>query len=110
MAFTHTTWRAYYAMQPRVQRVMKTYALAFAPTIVIASSPGLLHSKDDFCTTADLAVMETTNSVFNRTLFDLYTTPQSALSWQRVTVANQIATNGSYWTEVASMYNSGTCA
>jgi len=42
----HSTWRAYYAML----RVAAVWELPFAPARVVSasSSPGFLHSKDDF--------------------------------------------------------------
>lgn len=74
--------------------------------------PGLhlcLHGglQDDFYTTRQLVVMETTNSVFNRTLFDLYITPQSAFTWQRAYAANGWAQSGEEWTSLFAMHNSG---
>ncbi|RYG55654.1 hypothetical protein EON66_04780 [archaeon] len=64
--------------------------------------------QDDFYITPQLAVMETTNSVFNQTLFQLYLTPKSALSWQRAYIANGFATSATEWTDLFAMYNSGT--
>jgi len=65
-------------------------------------------SEDDFYILATgLVVMETTNEVFNLSLYDVVV-PQSLMSWVRVIVSNRIATNGSYWTETMSKYNSGT--
>jgi hypothetical protein len=40
-----------------------------------------------------MIVMETTNGVLNSKLYDLVI-PQSLLTWQRVFVANRLATNG----------------
>ena len=76
----HTTWRMFYGML----RTWKAYALPYtlAGLIEYSSSPGLLQSKDDFAVTPQFVVMETTNSVFNRKLFDLIT-PESVLTWQR---------------------------
>lgn len=64
--------------------------------------------QDDFYITPQLAVMETTNSVFNQTLFQLYLTPKSALSWQRAYIANGFAASATEWTDLFAMYNSGT--
>ena len=116
-----TTWRSYYAML----RYYKVYALSsFAavaasataqtaagvpPAVVsFASSPGLLHSKDDFYTTPRLVVMETTNSVFNKSLYTDYLTVKSSLSWQRAMMATWMAANGSDWAALFAPYNSGT--
>ena len=60
------TWRSYYAML----RIYKTYSFEYYPqkVLTIASSPGLLHSKDDFLASPTLVVMETTNMVANATM------------------------------------------
>lgn len=105
----HTTWRGFYAML----RVYSEYEFDFWPASVVSlsSSPGFLHSKDDFYVSggaARLAVFETTNSVFNQTLYQLYITPKSVLTWQRVMVAMGWATSGSQWTSLFARYNSGT--
>lgn len=104
----HTTWRSYYAML----RVYKVYTLPSvfpaAPRLSFSSSPGLIHSKDDFYATQDLVVMETTNSVFNATLFELYVTPESLFSWQRAYAANGWADGGRAWTAMFALFNSGT--
>jgi hypothetical protein len=101
----HVTWRRYYAML----RVYKTYRFAFTglDLISMSSSPGLLHSKDDFYTTDSLVVVETTNSIFNTTLYNAIST-STALSWQRAMVANTLARSGKEWTDLFAMYNSGT--
>jgi len=44
-------------------------------------------------------MQETTNSIFNQSLYD-YVTPRSVLTWQRVTVANLQATTGKEWVEI----------
>ena len=54
--------------------------------------PGTLASIDDFyITSSQLAIMETTNSVFNHTLFAVLT-PQSVPYFVRVTIASRLAT------------------
>jgi hypothetical protein len=69
----------------------------------------VLQSKDDFyMMDSGLVSLETTNSVTNKTLFDLYITPQSLLTWQRVIVANRLAKGGEEWTHIFAQYNSGT--
>ena len=103
IAAGHTTWRSYYAML----RVYKVYHLRYTPQkiISIASSPGLLHSKDDFLATPQLVVMETTNSVKNETLFAEFVSPATALSWQRSALATQWATGGEDWVSLFRLYN-----
>jgi hypothetical protein len=101
----HTTWRSYYAML----RSYKVYNLPYtrAGVMQYSSSPGLLQSKDDWAVTPQFVAMETTNSVFNRSLFGLVT-PQSALTWQRNQIASAYAVDGEDWTQLFALYNSGT--
>ena len=109
---SHSTWRGYYAML----RTWKVYNFAFAGgpgrALAIASSPGLLHSKDDFYARADgLVAMETTNGVFDESLLHKYAGANNsdcALTWQRAQVSNWVADSGDEWTSVFAKYNSGT--
>lgn len=68
---------------------------------------GFLESLDDFyILSSGLVLLQTTNSVYNKTLLKLVT-PQSLLAWQRVRVANMMANDGRQWAEIFSKYNSG---
>ena len=51
-------------------RIYKVYSFDYYPqkVLTIASSPGLLHSKDDFLSSPTLYVAETTNMVSNKTM------------------------------------------
>ena len=132
----HATWRGYYAML----RAWKTYDFSsfLVPAAAargghgglghvgrggggqagggrgifsIASSPGLLHSKDDFYARGDgLVAMETTNGIYNRSLLTPYALlpAEAALSWQRAMVANWLAEGGQDWTDLFRKHNSGT--
>uniref|UniRef100_A0A7S3GJS8 Phospholipase B-like n=1 Tax=Palpitomonas bilix TaxID=652834 RepID=A0A7S3GJS8_9EUKA len=109
----HATWRAYYAML----RVYKIYHYQYGdvlgtgvtnPVVSFSSSPGFLHSKDDFYASEKLIVFETTNNVFNQTLFELYIKNTTLLSWQRAMTATISAPDASTWTSVFSQHNSGT--
>ena len=51
--------------------------------------------------------METTNSVFNMSLYQ-YVTTETVLYWIRNIVANRMASTGKAWVDIFSMYNSGT--
>lgn len=63
---------------------------------------------DDFYVTSQkLAVIETTNSVFNTSLYDAIT-PKSVPYWVRVTVANRMASTAAEWHNVFYRHNSGT--
>lgn len=52
-------------------------------------------------------VSETTNDLYNETLFD-YVTPQGGLSWSRVITCNALATTAVQWAACFSEYNGGT--
>lgn len=54
-----------------------------------------------------MAVIETTNSVFNSALFDKLS-PQTVPYWVRVWTALRLATDGPSWHRVFLSYNSGT--
>lgn len=70
-------------------------------------SSGFLVSLDDFYLLGSgLMMTQTTNNVFNSSLFDTIT-PNSLLAWQRVRLAHSLAHNGEEWAETFSMYNSG---
>jgi len=108
IAVLHSTWRSYYAMM----RVAAVWDFPFAPAKVVAasSSPGFLHSKDDFYVSGGegrLVVFETTNAVFNKTLA-AQVSPHTLLTWQRAAAAMMVATSGEHWTGVFSLLNSGT--
>jgi hypothetical protein len=74
-----------------------------------SSYPGLISSIDDFYLMQDtqLVMVQTTNSVFDASLYKLVT-PQSLLAWHRVRTACQIAENGADWSAVIDFHNSGT--
>lgn len=105
---SQATWRSYYAML----RIYKVYSFDFYPqkVLTIASSPGLLHSKDDFLSSPTLWVAETTNMVSNRTMrqWNVDHSNKSALSWQRSMVASGWAGSGKEWVDFFSRENSGT--
>ena len=70
---------------------------------------GFLESLDDFYVLdSKLVLLQTTNNVYNASLFDLVS-PQSNLAWQRVRIANMMANTGRQWYKVFKMYNSGRC-
>lgn len=78
-------------------RIYKHYDLrinnpmAKSHTSSFSGYPGVISSTDDFyILDSGMVVMETTNNVFNHSLYD-GVKPQSALSWQRVRVANMLA-------------------
>lgn len=104
----HSTWRSYYAML----RVAAVWDLPFAPAKVVSasSSPGFLHSKDDWYANGGdgrLVVFETTNAVFNQTLAR-EVSPDTLLTWQRAASAMMVSRSGEEWAGIFSVFNSGT--
>eukprot|EP01006_Ploeotia_vitrea_P042310 TRINITY_DN66617_c2_g2_i1.p1 TRINITY_DN66617_c2_g2~~TRINITY_DN66617_c2_g2_i1.p1 ORF type:complete len:551 (+),score=24.45 TRINITY_DN66617_c2_g2_i1:29-1654(+) len=110
--FGHSTWSAYQFMM----RQMKTYILPYknvgtaSTTVIFSGYPGVLVSEDDFyVVSAGLSVIETTNSVFNSSLFRDYIHPgQQVPYWLRVATANRMAHDAADWGPIFSKYNSGT--
>ncbi|KAL4420666.1 hypothetical protein ABPG75_010322 [Micractinium tetrahymenae] len=73
-----------------------------------SSYPGELSSDDDFyLLSTGLVVLQTTNSVFNKSLYSLLV-PESVLSWQRARIASFLSNDGKCWTDVMAQHNSGT--
>ena len=68
---------------------------------------GTLESQDDFyILSSELVVLQTTNSLFNTSLYD-FVRPQSLLSWHRMRIADMVSKSGSDWAKSFSRYNSG---
>jgi hypothetical protein len=68
---------------------------------------GFLESLDDFYQmSSKLIMLQTTNNVFNTSLYSLVT-PQSLLAWHRVRLANMMAHDGEEWATIFSENNSG---
>ncbi|KAG9396820.1 Phospholipase B-like [Carpediemonas membranifera] len=112
--FSQVAWFFYGSMT----RVLKSYDLsglhgehADAMTTkkyTFSSYPGFLNSFDDmYVLDSGLAVLETTNEVFDTTLYDL-AKPESILVWMRVVLTNRIATSGEAWVNTFKKFNSGT--
>ena len=79
-----------------------------SPKVTFSSYPANLASNDDFyITQSGLVVIETSNNIFNTSLYDLVK-PQSLLCWQRVILANRLADDAPSWNDIFSEYNSGT--
>lgn len=113
MFMGHSSWFTYSAML----RIYKTYKFALHnpaskhDVISFSSYPGMLSSLDDFYMmsgpSSKLVMLQTTNSIFNATLWDLVK-PQSLLAWQRVRTANQLSSSGPEWYDNVAAHNSGT--
>lgn len=68
---------------------------------------GFLESLDDFyILSSGLILLQTTNSVYNKTLLK-QVVPKTLLAWQRVRVANMMAEGGKEWAQIFSKHNSG---
>lgn len=114
--FSHVTWDGFEALGPRI---FKQYTLPVSNstlhrTVYFSSSPACLSSVDDFYLSlseedesVQLAVIETTNELYNPDKFDLVV-PQSVLSWMRVIVANTVSTTGPSWADAFGTHASGT--
>ena len=101
--FGHSTWGGY----NRLLKTFKEYRYypggrfpVKANTIMVSGYAGAINSNDDFyITSANLYVAETTNNVFNTSLFDNLT-PESFMCWMRTMVALRLADNGKDWCKI----------
>ncbi|XP_069845765.1 phospholipase B-like 1 isoform X2 [Dipodomys merriami] len=108
--FAHSSWYTYAAML----RIYKHWDFNLRDSDTssnrhtFSSYPGFLESLDDFyILSSGLVLLQTTNSVYNKTLLKSVV-PETLLAWQRVRVANMLASNGQEWAEIFSRHNSGT--
>ncbi|KDO27535.1 hypothetical protein SPRG_06802 [Saprolegnia parasitica CBS 223.65] len=105
----HTTWDIFSAMN----KMFKHYDVPLPEggarrRISMSSSPGYISSVDDwYLLDSGLAVLETTNGVYNKSLYEHLST-RSVLSWMRSKVANALATDGATWADTFKRHNSGT--
>ncbi|TMS14940.1 Phospholipase B-like 1 [Larimichthys crocea] len=110
LLFAHSSWYTYAA----TMRIYKHWDFHISEPhtatgkLSFSSYPGFLVSLDDFYLLGSgLMMTQTTNNVFNASLFDIIT-PNSLLAWQRVRLAHSLAHNGEEWAKTFSKYNSGT--
>ncbi len=115
LVFTHVTWSEYSTML----RTMKRYEMPLTMTqsdthyvpgtaITESSYPGIIHSVDDFyITNQQLVVMETTNEIQNRTLYE-FIQPNSVPYFLRISIANRLSVTAPQWVSHFSTENSGT--
>ncbi|XP_039317586.1 phospholipase B-like 1 [Saimiri boliviensis] len=108
--FAHSSWYTYAAML----RIYKHWDFNIkdkdtsSSRLSFSSYPGFLVSLDDFyILSSGLIMLQTTNSVFNKTLLE-QVIPETLMAWQRVRVANMMADSGKKWADIFSKYNSGT--
>jgi hypothetical protein len=79
------------------------------PLHPLSTSP-LPHSIDDYYLlsgTSSLAVIETSNDVYDVSAYD-YLSTNSVMCWLRTMAANMLAVDGKSWGEEFSKYHSGT--
>ena len=109
----HSAWFIY----QNTNRIYKHYIFPFnqisnnalsTSHMAFSSYPGYLESLDDFyIMDSGLAMLQTTNGIPNTTLYDLVTT-NSLYAWQRVRIANALASTGKEWYSYVANQNSGT--
>lgn len=110
--FGHTTWNMYTGMV----RIFKSYNFPLqAPntataTMAFSSYPGALYSGDDFLQMREsgLAVIETTNDIFDNTLYDGLSPQGTVVTWIRSVLASRMASTAQDWVDIFAKYNSGT--
>lgn len=110
LLFAHSSWYTYAA----TMRIFKhwDFRVSEAHTatgkLSFSSYPGFLVSLDDFYLLGSgLMMTQTTNNVFNSSLFSVIT-PSSLFSWQRVRLAHALAHTGLEWAQTFAKFNSGT--
>ena len=108
--FGHNTWYTYASML----RIFKEYRFITrngyekSKTTAFPSYPGLLFSSDDFyLLDSNLVVMETTNPIYNNSLYEKIK-PECLLTWVRSILANRLALTSEDWTKIFKDENSGT--
>jgi len=106
----HTTW-IFFSMLVRIYKHINIpfeNLATVAADVGMSSYPGQIASADDFYVLdSGLVVMETSNNIFNQSLYEKCN-PNQLLSWHRTTLANRLAATGSDWYTIFSKYNSGT--
>ncbi|XP_062335377.1 phospholipase B-like 1 [Osmerus eperlanus] len=110
LLFAHSSWYTYAA----TMRIYKHWDFRVSEPhtatgkLSFSSYPGFLVSLDDFYLLGNgLMMTQTTNNVFNSSLFSQIT-PHSLLAWQRVRLAHALANTGEQWAKTFASYNSGT--
>jgi len=96
-------------------RIYKFYELNFnlpstkSPIVAFSGYPNCLQSTDDFYITSQkLVVAETTNDVFNNSLYSTYIHTETVPEWIRIILANRMAGSGAEWVDIFGYLNSGT--
>jgi hypothetical protein len=111
--FSHVTWTSYATMI----RIWKSYTLPFqvndrpaATSVAFTSYPLMVWSVDDFyINSAHLAIMETTNSVYDASLYKRVN-PTQVLTWLRAALSARLSSSGPQWAQNFQRYATGTYA
>lgn len=110
----HTSWYQF----ANTNRVFKHYSLPALPfkgaavarpvTMSFSSYAGMLVSLDDFyMMSTGLVMIQTSLGVVDQTVYN-ESTAEALLAWQRVRLANAMASTGEEWAELIKEDNSGT--
>ena len=112
LLFGHSSWFDFGA----TNRIFKHYRLALhdpstaAQKTSFSSYAGFLYSLDDFyMMDSGLGMTQTSNDIMNDELLKLIK-PESLMAWQRVRIANVMASTGKEWHDVFATAASGTYA
>ncbi|KAL3093171.1 hypothetical protein niasHT_022621 [Heterodera trifolii] len=99
-----------------MNRIVKLYKFAYDPkdvpgfAVSFSGYPAALASADDFTlTSAGLLSIETTISVFDKSLYSQFVHPQGQLHcWLRSYISNQLTSTAHDWVKIFARFNSGT--
>ncbi|XP_063715268.1 putative phospholipase B-like 2 [Symsagittifera roscoffensis] len=113
---SHVTWGDYIMMLRIIKKVTLPFRMSNsdnqtlpAATVLESSYPAIINSVDDYYITSQkLTILETTNGIQNRTLYDYITANNSAPYFVRVMVSNRLSSSGQEWTDYFGKFNSGT--
>lgn len=108
--FGHNTWYTYASMLRSFKeyRFVTKNGYEKSKTTAFPSYPGFLFSSDDFyLLDSNLLVMETTNPIYNNSLYQKIK-PECLLTWVRSVLANRLASSPEDWTQIFKEENSGT--
>ncbi|CAJ0917165.1 unnamed protein product, partial [Mesorhabditis belari] len=109
--FSHVVWFAFHHML----RVIKLYKFGYdrekfpGYAVSYTGYPGILNSQDDFqVTSAKLAIMETTISLYNASKMEHTKAVGQFPCWIRSIVASQLAWTAKDWVEIFIRHHMGT--
>ena len=108
----HDTFAFYYSMLRIFKHYNFTFTRGTSHRVSFSSSPAYLASIDDYYITgSQLVVLETTNDIFNATLYEEIAATNGTgvvMTWIRSIVANALGNSGASWVENFAYLQSGT--